>query len=108
MAAEIIFAAMQTEQDPQLTYVINEARGIIDLDAAIRETLARGEKLSTNAEAYALFQRQRRRSAEDGKDRGRLSSHPDSRECPRGNAADRPNRPCETSQESPRSKNCSR
>ena len=54
LAAEIIFAAMQTEQDPQLTYVINEARGIIDLDAAIRETLARGEKLSTNAEAYAL------------------------------------------------------
>jgi putative heme-binding domain-containing protein len=53
-AAEIIFAAMQTEQDPQLTYVINEARGIINLDAAIRETLARGEKLSTNAEAYAL------------------------------------------------------
>jgi hypothetical protein len=45
---------MQTEQDPQLTYVINEARGIINLDAAIRETLARGEKLSTNAEAYAL------------------------------------------------------
>jgi putative heme-binding domain-containing protein len=54
VAAEIIFAAMQTEQDPQLTYVINEARGIINLDAAIRETLARGEKLSTNAEAYAL------------------------------------------------------
>ena len=54
LAAEIIFAAMQTEQDPQLTYVINEARGIIDLDAAIRETLARGEKLSRNAEAYAL------------------------------------------------------
>ena len=54
LAAEIIFAAMQTEQDPQLTYVINEARGIINLDAAIRETLARGEKLSTNAEAYAL------------------------------------------------------
>ena len=53
-AAEVIFAAMQTEQDPQLTYVINEARGIINLDAAIRETLARGEKLSTNAEAYAL------------------------------------------------------
>jgi putative heme-binding domain-containing protein len=54
LAPEIIFAAMQTEQDPQLTYVINEARGIINLDAAIRETLARGEKLSTNAEAYAL------------------------------------------------------
>jgi putative heme-binding domain-containing protein len=54
LAAEIIFAAMQTEQDPQLTYVINEARGIINLDAAIRETLARGEKLSRNAEAYAL------------------------------------------------------
>ncbi|MBL8809529.1 MAG: c-type cytochrome [Planctomycetaceae bacterium] len=53
-AAEIIFAAMQTEQDPQLTYVINEARGIINLDAAIRDTLARGEKLSPNAEAYAL------------------------------------------------------
>ena len=53
-AAELIFTAMQTEQDPQLTYVINEARGIINLDAAIRETLARGEKLSTNAEAYAL------------------------------------------------------
>lgn len=54
LAAEIIFAAMQTEQDPQLTYVINEARSIINLDAAIRETLARGEKLSRNAEAYAL------------------------------------------------------
>ncbi|MCX7398516.1 MAG: PA14 domain-containing protein [Planctomycetales bacterium] len=54
LAAEIIFAAMQTEQDPQLTYVINEARGIINLDAAIRDTLARGEKLSRNAEAYAL------------------------------------------------------
>jgi len=53
-AAELVFAAMQTEQDPQLTYVINEARGIINLDAAIRETLARGEKLSRNAEAYAL------------------------------------------------------
>ncbi|MFO1003194.1 MAG: PA14 domain-containing protein [Planctomycetaceae bacterium] len=54
LAAEIIFAAMQTEQDPQLTYVINEARGIINLDTAIRDTLARGEKLSRNAEAYAL------------------------------------------------------
>lgn len=54
LAAEIIFAAMQTEQDPQLTYVINEARGIINLDAVIRDTLARGEKLSPNAEAYAL------------------------------------------------------
>ncbi len=54
LAAEIIFTAMQTEQDPQLTYVINEARKIIDLDAAIRDTLARGEKLSRNAEAYAL------------------------------------------------------
>ncbi len=54
LAAEIIFAAMQTEQDPQLSYVINESRGIINLDAAIRETLARGEKLSPNAEAYAL------------------------------------------------------
>ncbi|MFN9719219.1 MAG: PA14 domain-containing protein [Planctomycetota bacterium] len=54
LAAEVIFAAMQTEQDPQLTYVINEARGIINLDAAIRETLARSEKLSRNAEAYAL------------------------------------------------------
>ena len=53
-AAEIIFAAMQTEQDPQLTYVINEARGIINLDAAIRETLAAGRKLSPAAEAYAL------------------------------------------------------
>jgi putative heme-binding domain-containing protein len=54
LAAEILFAAMQTEQDPQLTYVINEARGIINLDAAVRDTLARGEKLSPNAEAYAL------------------------------------------------------
>ena len=53
-AAELIFTAMQTEQDAQLTYVINEARGIINLDAAIRETLAHGEKLSRNAEAYAL------------------------------------------------------
>ena len=53
-AAELIFEAMQTEQDPQLSYVINEARGIINLDAAIRETLARGEKLSPAAEAYAL------------------------------------------------------
>ncbi|MEZ6031617.1 MAG: c-type cytochrome [Planctomycetaceae bacterium] len=53
-AAELIFAAMQTEQDPQLTYVINEARGIVNLDAAIRDNLARGEKLSRNAEAYAL------------------------------------------------------
>jgi len=54
LAAEIIFAAMQTEQDPQLSYVINEAKGIINLDAAIRDMLARGEKLSRNAEAYAL------------------------------------------------------
>lgn len=53
-AAELVFAAMQTEQDPQLSYVIREARGIIDLDAAIRETLARGDKLSSAAEAYAL------------------------------------------------------
>jgi hypothetical protein len=45
---------MQTEQDPQLTYVINEARGIMDLDQAIRETLAAGDKLVSNAEAYAL------------------------------------------------------
>ena len=54
LAPEIIFAAMQTEQDAQLSYVINEARGIINLDQAIRDTLARGEKLSRNAEAYAL------------------------------------------------------
>ena len=54
LAAEIIFTAMETEQDPQLRYVINEARGIINLDQAIRDTLARGEKLSRNAEAYAL------------------------------------------------------
>jgi putative heme-binding domain-containing protein len=52
--AELVFAAMQTEQDPQLTYVINEARKNINLDAAIRETLARGETLSPAAEAYAL------------------------------------------------------
>ncbi|MEJ7591707.1 MAG: PA14 domain-containing protein [Planctomycetaceae bacterium] len=52
--SELIFAAMQTEQDAQLTYVINEARGIINLDAAIRDTLARGDKLSPAAEAYAL------------------------------------------------------
>jgi len=54
LAAEIVFAAMQTEQDPQLSYVINEARKIINLDAAIRDTLARGDKLSPAAEAYAL------------------------------------------------------
>ena len=53
-AEAVIFAAMQTEQDAQLSYVINEARGIINLDQAIRDTLARGEKLSRNAEAYAL------------------------------------------------------
>ncbi len=51
LAAEIIFAVMQTEQDPQLSYVINESRGIINLDAAIRESLARGEQLSRNAKA---------------------------------------------------------
>ena len=54
LAAEIVFAAMQTEQDPQLSYVINEARGIINLEQAIRDTLASGNKLSRNAEAYAL------------------------------------------------------
>ena len=54
LAAEIVFAAMQTEMDPQLSYVINEARGIINLDQSIRETLATGKKLSRNAEAYAL------------------------------------------------------
>ena len=54
VASEIIFSAMQTEQDPQLSYVINEARGIINLDQAIRDTLARGDRLSPNAEAYAL------------------------------------------------------
>ncbi len=54
LAAEIIFAAMQTEIDAQLNYDINEARGIINLDQAIRETLASGRKLSPNAESYAL------------------------------------------------------
>jgi len=54
LAAEIIFAAMQTEMDAQLSYDINEARGIINLDQAIRETLASGSKLSPNADAYAL------------------------------------------------------
>jgi len=54
LAPEIIFTAMETEQDPQLSYVINEARGIINLDAAIRDTLASGKKLSRNAAGYAL------------------------------------------------------
>ncbi len=54
LAAEILFAAMQTEQDVQLTWVINEARSVINLDQAIRESLAAGNKLSRNAEAYAL------------------------------------------------------
>ncbi len=54
LAAEILFAAMQTEQDAQLTYVINEARSVINLDQVIRESLAAGKKLSRNAEAYAL------------------------------------------------------
>ena len=54
VASEIIFSAMQTEQDPQLSYVINEARRIIDLDATVRESLVSGNKLSPAAEAYAL------------------------------------------------------
>lgn len=54
LAAEILFAAMQTEPDAQLTYVINEARNVINLDQVIRESLAAGKKLSRNAEAYAL------------------------------------------------------
>ncbi len=54
LAPEIIFAAMQTEMDPQLSYDINEARKIVELDQYIHETLAAGKKLSPNAEAYAL------------------------------------------------------
>jgi putative heme-binding domain-containing protein len=54
LAAEILFAAMQTEQDQQLTFVIQQARGVIDLDGAVRGVLAGGGKLSRNAEAYAL------------------------------------------------------
>lgn len=54
LAAEILFAAMQTEQDPQLSFVIQQARGVIDLDGAVRSVLAAGGRLSRNAEAYAL------------------------------------------------------
>ena len=54
LAAEILFAAMQTEQDSQLSFVIQQARGVIDLDGAVRNVLAAGGKLSRNAEAYAL------------------------------------------------------
>ena len=108
LAPEIIFAAMQTEQDPQLSYVINEARGIINLDQAIRETLASGKKLSTQRRSLRTLQRQCRRSAEDGKNRRRLSSHPDSRKCARRNAADVADRTRETSQRCRRLKNSSR
>ncbi|MFM7835968.1 MAG: hypothetical protein ACKPJD_29590, partial [Planctomycetaceae bacterium] len=48
LAAEILFAAMQTEQDQQLTFVIQQARGVIDLDGAVRGVLAGGGKLSRN------------------------------------------------------------
>lgn len=54
LAAEVLFAAMQTEQDQQLTFVIDQARGILNPDQVIRETLAAGRKLSRNAEAWAL------------------------------------------------------
>ena len=55
--AEIIFRAMQTEQDPQLGFVINEARKTIDLDTVIRNFLTAAPvpiPLSPAAEAYAL------------------------------------------------------
>jgi putative heme-binding domain-containing protein len=54
LAAEIVFAAMLTEMDPQLSFVIREARGMINLDQSIRDTLASKGKLSPAAEAYAL------------------------------------------------------
>jgi len=54
LAAEVLFAAMQTEQDQQLSFVIDQARGILNPDQFIRETLAAGKKLSRNAEAFAL------------------------------------------------------
>lgn len=54
LAAEVVFTAMQSERDAQLDYVISEARRMIDLDSAVRETLAAGRKLSAAAEAYAL------------------------------------------------------
>ena len=54
LAAEVLFAAMQTEQDPQLSFVIEQARSILNPEQVIRETLASGRKLSRNAEAFAL------------------------------------------------------
>ncbi len=54
LAAEVLFAAMQTEQDQQLSFVIEQARGVLNPDQVIRETLAAGRKLSRNAEAFAL------------------------------------------------------
>ena len=54
LAAEVLFAAMQTEQDQQLSFVIEQARGILNPEQVIRETLAAGKKLSRNAEAFAL------------------------------------------------------
>jgi len=54
--AETVFAALNTEQDPQLSFVIGEARKIIDLDSVIRSYLTAPVPipLSKDAEAYAL------------------------------------------------------
>lgn len=54
LAAEILFRAIQTEQDEQLTFVIDEARRVIDLQQAVRQTLAAGRKLTPAAQAWAL------------------------------------------------------
>lgn len=54
LAAEILFRALQTEQDEQLTFVITEASQVIDLRQAVRLTLAAGRKLSPAARAWAV------------------------------------------------------
>lgn len=52
--AEILFRAMQTEQDEQLAWAIREAGEEIDLMQEIQRTLAAGRTLSPAAEAWAV------------------------------------------------------
>ncbi|MEW4526700.1 PVC-type heme-binding CxxCH protein [Maioricimonas sp. JC845] len=54
LAAEIWYEVADRPLDPELDYVLNYARGQIDVDAVIADTVGRGEPLTEAAKQYVL------------------------------------------------------
>ena len=53
-AAEVIFEAATRPTDPELETVLNYARGTINVDKLVQDSVASGKPLSKAAQAYAL------------------------------------------------------